>query len=693
MAITNITTGSTALAGIALGLALSGCGGGSGGSGNSEPGVGSPNTQSFGLLKPAESDAEMAASLRKGLAAQADANLAFDELEASPAPETGLDGDNFSTTNLQEAGVDESDRVKYDGEILYILDLNTDFAGIPEASEELGLSLDPGPTSATIRLLRTDTGTPGTEEVATIEFESGSYNGSLYLAPTTNGKQLISLEESNGFYHWGQFAMDYYWVEQDTRIRSWDVSDPENPAQAWTVELDGSLLSSRIVDNVLYLVTRYTPSVDGLQPYPATEEARAANQALLDATPVAQLLPDIAFNGGEPQELLASTDCYVPNDSYQELQAPPASGGIIAVTAIDLEAPGTPNAICLNGYASGFYMSRNSLYVTSYTPHGQTLIHKVSLGAGQPEYRGSGAVPGYLGTRNPGFLMSESGDDLRVASSTQDDFAFPLPIVPDDQAAPEQTIDDGVDLGRHFLTVLRENPDTMSLDAIGQIPNADRPRKIGKPGEDLYAARFLGDRAYLVTFEVIDPLYVVNLANPQDPSIAGELEIPGFSTLLQPLSEELLLGVGHEVTPGAGLMEGVKVALFNVGDIANPVELASEVIGKRGSYSPALDNHHTLTLLQTDGIFRLALPITRHDEGEAELDPWTFYDWSDDGLYQFEADPSSGSLALRGVLISEQRTDEQPWPSIGLHNSRSVIHDDAVFFITERDVLSGKWGE
>ena len=84
----------------------------------------------------------------------------------------------------------------------------------------------------------------------------------------------------------------------------------------------------------------------------------------------------------------------------------------------------------------------------------------------------------------------------------------------------------------------------------------------------------------------------------QNPVSSGELELPGFSTLLQPLGENLLLGVGSEVpADGSGLTQGVKVALFDVANISAPVELGSIVIGKRGSRSPVLYNHHALTLL------------------------------------------------------------------------------------------------
>lgn len=229
---------------------------------------------------------------------------------------------------------------------------------------------------------------------------------------------------------------------------------------------------------------------------------------------------------------------------------------------------------------------------------------------GNPEYRGSGEVPGYIGTSNPSFLMSENDTDLRVFSSSWAGRGFPLAVMESDTAAIDQTIDqtiDEEDFGIHKLTILRESADGTRLDQLAQLPNRQRPDAIGKPGEDLYADRFVAKRAYAFTFEVIDPLYVLELSDPEDPRISGELELLGFSTLLQPLGKDLLLGVGSDVpADGLGLTQGVKVALFNVANISAPVELESIVIGKRGSSSPALYNHHALTLLETEGTYRAA---------------------------------------------------------------------------------------
>ena len=123
------------------------------------------------------------------------------------------------------------------------------------------------------------------------------------------------------------------------------------------------------------------------------------------------------------------------------------------------------------------------------------------------------------------FRMSESAGDLRLLASQFD-----------------WTSDDFVD---HQLYVLRESATLPELEIVSTLPNNSRPEEIGKPNEALFGVRFLGDTAYAVTFERIDPLYAIDLSDPADPFIAGELEVAGFSEFLHPVSDDLLLGLGR----------------------------------------------------------------------------------------------------------------------------------------------------
>jgi uncharacterized secreted protein with C-terminal beta-propeller domain len=110
-------------------------------------------------------------------------------------------------------------------------------------------------------------------------------------------------------------------------------------------------------------------------------------------------------------------------------------------------------------------------------------------------------------------------------------------------------------------------------------------------GERIYAVRFLGDVGYVVTFRQTDPLYTVDLSDPENPRVRGELKIPGYSAYLHPIGEDLLLGVGQEATDD-GRVQGLQVSLFDVSDLASPRRLQKAQVGDRWSHSTAEWDHH-----------------------------------------------------------------------------------------------------
>jgi hypothetical protein len=221
-----------------------------------------------------------------------------------------------------------------------------------------------------------------------------------------------------------------------------------------------------------------------------------------------------------------------------------------------------------------------------------------------------------------------------------------------------------------------------------------RPAPIGKPGEGVFAVRFVNERAYVVTFRAIDPLYVIDLTNPADPTIAGELQVPGFSTYLRQLGgagSQLLLAVGQEV--GAdGRRAGIKVQLFDVRDIAHPQSVGAEVIGNVGSMSEALNDPHALTFLDLPGAdarVRLALPIivydTPHPTSSGQL-TWTY-----SGLHLFEvAANATPALHFQGVIKTEERDASRRNPSFG-GGGRGVLHADSVYAVHGEEVRSSLW--
>ncbi len=151
----------------------------------------------------------------------------------------------------------------------------------------------------------------------------------------------------------------------------------------------------------------------------------------------------------------------------------------------------------------------------------------------------------------------------------------------------------------------------MNLSVVGKLEGL-------APGENFHSARFMGNRAYLVTFKKTDPLFVIDLSQPTNPTVLGELHIPGYSDYLHPYDETHLIGVGkHTVEADEGdfaWYQGIKMSLFDVSDVANPVQMDTVIIGDRGSDSPVLYDHKAFLFDKSRTL--LVMPIL-----EAKIDP------------------------------------------------------------------------
>ena len=634
---------------------VSGCGGGS----SSGP-ADDPDIDTSGLLVPVQSAAELETSIKSGLTAPPAAT--------PPALDAGLRGgvdapeasSGFTTTYTQERNVDEFDVVKYDGEFMYIAPIRM-YGGccwILEAADTLVAQPPDREPQNTIRILQTDPPTGGATPVGSITLEDEDSVQGLYL----DSGRMTALTTKAFYGHYGDpWASIALWADQSTGVHIYDVSDPTNPVLGWHAELDGGFVASRRIGNIVYLIARHTPSIAGLIYEPTTAADRSTNESLLDGTPIADLLPNVRVNG-VARELVNPTSCYVTND--------PARAGypvLTTITAIPLDNPDALTSLCYNEDAYGVYVSENAIYLSQYRydtsgDASLTRLHKFAFAAGGISYRGSGEVAGYLWSGgHADFRASEHDGYLRVVTT-------------------EYTADaaDNVD---HRLFVLAESTIKRALDVVAQLPNPGQPEEIGKPNEDLYGVRFFGNRAYAVTFRRIDPLYVIDLIDPTQPRLAGELEVTGFSDFLHPVTDELLLGLGQTE------QSGIKIELFDITDLDNPRSLGSETLGGRGSRSEAQWDRHAFTYLavseETD---RFTVPADLYALDGSNR-------WRESGLYLFEVRnkdvASLANLAAVGSLVVQTPTATNLWPS-GFRN-RSIIHDDTVYYIRDEAVWSTFW--
>jgi hypothetical protein len=298
----------------------------------------------------------------------------------------------------------------------------------------------------------------------------------------------------------------------------------------------------------------------------------------------------------------------------------------------------------------------------------RTDIHQFAIENGTINYVASGDVAGHLGwdPKRAAYRMSEYQGDLRVLSFTGNQgWSDPADATNKNKPASPAT-----------LTVLRPEAGTSRLRAIANLPNVNRPAPLGMPGEQIYGVRFEAKRAYLVTFRQTDPLYLLDLSNPVDPRVLGELKMPGYSDYLFPIANDLLLGVGKDATE-MGQVQGVRVALMDLRNPTVPKETKVLSFGARGSSSGLDYSPHGINLLQIGNRVRVTLPLNLV---------------ASPGL-----SPSSG---LQAMEVDVDKINLEPYrfiPSLAsnaggdIASDRSIQTGEFVFYWSRGQLTSQRW--
>lgn len=563
------------------------------------------------------------------------------------APEAVSGAGGFSTTNTQEQGVDEADRVEYDGNYLYV-------ATQPEWTQEnvqpaavRVLSRNPDFTLSEVNRLET-------QEEHNI---TGMYLYQDRLSVVSSGYPIMTFAEiatlpAGGF-------------QENINVLVYDTSNPSEAQLAVDIEIEGWMLASRRIDNHLYVVSAYQPEVEGLTIEPASEDEKIENYNQILQTPISDIMPNLSINGTS-QDMNQPEDCFIPEEATEK----DGYNQLLTITRIDISQPQNNESVCISALADLSYMSIDNLYLAAQLGE-QTSFHKIAINENMT-YEASGVVDGMFGWRgNPQLRMSESQGYFRVVTTN---FETGEPV--------------------HQLHVLQQSGNDLNL--VAQLPNEQQPEPIGKPGEDIYAVRFIDDKAYIVTFELIDPLYVIDLENNESPSVAGSLEIPGFSSYLHPLVNGYLLGVGQnvetETIPSTGtqpsqrvVTSGLKVSLFDVSDPSNPRELAS--VSRDDAYTPVEYDYRALSVLQTGDHYQFAMPTETWSGTE---DGVGITIWNPQSkLLMMDVNAASGQGSL--TIIHELEANNDPERYVYSGEDRSVIHGDHVFYIHGNQVWHSLW--
>jgi uncharacterized secreted protein with C-terminal beta-propeller domain len=258
----------------------------------------------------------------------------------------------------------------------------------------------------------------------------------------------------------------------------------------------------------------------------------------------------------------------------------------------------------------------------------ETLVQKFQIGGYDATFQAQVNVPGQVLNQ---YSMDEQDGNFRIATTTSN---------PDQSTGSSNNI---------FVY----GP---SLQIVGQLTGL-------APGEHIYSARFLGNRAYLVTFQQVDPFFVVDLTDPTAPKVLGDLKIPGFSNYLQPYDENHIIGIGQDTTPnlqenGMPRPTGLKIALFDVTNPEQPQELSHYVLPD-GSDSQALNDPKAFLLSTSKNL--MALPVSYPNSDGQYYSYWQ-------GAYVFNVSLDKG-IVLKGTIEHQApgtlSTDGQAIPSDG----------------------------
>ena len=452
----------------------------------------------------------------------------------------------FSSTYLQVQDVDEADIIKTDGKYIYYVNQNEEILIYSAANGQ-------------------------TTKVAEIGKEQSEY---FYHDIFLKEDLLITV---------GTFYDD---EENSSAVVTYDISDRASPKKTAEFRQSGQIVSSRMVKDFVYLVTR--------------ETVYSRQNAI----------PMVTKNGNY-EEMELSDLCSVPE---------PKSSSYVILSSVDVMSGNHVQckSKAILGASENIYCNNQNLYTTASeynekTNSTYTRIIRASLDGTKIQFESTGTVSG---TINDQFSMDEKDGSFRVATTS---------------------FREGMELNHLFIL-------NQDLKEIGKVSGFAK-------NESIRAVRFIGDRAYVITFRQVDPLFVIDLGDPSQPSIEGEVEIDGFSSLLVPLEGERLLGIGYLTKDngyGGVYQDGLKLALFDVSDPAHPVVLDSKEFDEMSS--PAQITHLALTINTEQGYF--AIPYSQYPDNHSG---WFTTDGSSDsianGTDTYMEDDSTGSILTSGVLV------------------------------------------
>ena len=519
--------------------------------------------------------------------------LAFDSAVAESEVSTTTKGEtvnsisdlrgDYSTTNVQVENVDEADIIKTDGEYIYYVSNNMVYI---IKAENLEVVYE-------INIERED------ERFSISEIYLNK-NKLVILGMSHLNLEPIVVNETKEKINSTIARVNYV---SSVKAIVFDIENKSEPQNIREVALEGHYIDSRMIGENLYLISRknafYYDKTEDYTILPNVKDTVIGVTKTIECTDIAY------FEGTKNNNFMMVGSFNINDDEEVFIETFYGAGDLV-------------------------YANEKNLYLTQSdysNENNKTIIYRFAIDKNKMILTAKGEVKGTL---NNQFSMDEYEGNLRVATTST------VVIKPN----TTEEIGDGImrtTIGEFTTTnnlyVLNEN-----LEEIGKIENLANDERI-------YSVRFIGNIGYIVTFKQIDPLFVIDLSEPTNPTVKGELKIPGYSSYLHPYDESHIIGIGYNTKDnghGGVTNASMKMSMFDVSNLENPKEIFNTDIGGEYATSEIIYNHKALFYKKSENL--IGFPVTYRD-----------YDYRDDknGFVVFEIDLDQNEFKKHGEVLNE----------------------------------------
>ena len=470
----------------------------------------------------------------------------LESLEAVKDTATNSVESNSSETNTQVENVDEADIVKVDNNYIYYI------------------------SNKKVVIIRADN-PENAEKVSEIDYTNQEFNpneifvNNNHLIVIGNINEEITVINSIDETLTKDIA---FAPEYKCGIIIYDISNKGLPKEVRKIEIEGVYLSSRMIDDSIYLIANKNIYVSGLikneiedldeNNYKVhyTDTIISQEEKIIDYDKI------YYFEQMESSNYLTMLGINLNNNEEADIQTFLGAGDIVYASERNL------------------YLAKTNIeYDTNFKiQNSNTKILKFKLNNGKIEFQVEGVIDGVV---NNQFSMDETGGYFRIATTTGDIWNL------------DETTSNN-------LYILNEK-----LEVVGKVTDFAKQEKI-------YSVRYMNDKAYVVTFKEVDPFFVIDLSEPTNPQIIGELKLPGYSTYLHPYDENHIIGIGYDTKEdGTRIMNnGMKMVMFDVSNLSNPQVLFKIDIGDKNTSSEITYNHKSILYSKEKNL--IAFPILNY---------------------------------------------------------------------------------